>query len=192
MRRLFLSSLLSQRLFLCMGFFLSMGSQAWAIDINTATAAELQDFPGVGKSTAEKIIAYREANGPFASCDDLTKVKGIGDGKLKKIKPTCTAGESTPNADTPSSNNSSSDNNNSNPAVEPSTSAPDGSIDINTATASQLQDFPGVGKSTAEKIITYREANGPFDSCDDLTKVKGIGDGKLKKIKPTCVATPQN
>ena len=81
MRRLFIAFLLS----------LGLTSQAWAIDINTASASELQDFPGVGKSTAEKIIAYREANGPFASCDDLTKVKGIGQGKLKKIKPTCVA-----------------------------------------------------------------------------------------------------
>ena len=63
---------------------------AWAnINPNTASASELTGFKGVGAATAKKIIAYREANGPFASCDDLIKVKGIGPKKLSSIKSCC-------------------------------------------------------------------------------------------------------
>ena len=154
-----------------------LSADAFAIDINSASASELEGFPGVGKKTAERIIEYRDANGPFASCDDLTKVKGIGKKTLEKIKPTCTAGEGSADGSTPA------------PTPTPSSdTATDGKIDINSASASELKKFPGVGKKTAEKIIEYRDANGPFASCDDLTKVKGIGKKTLEKIKPTCVA----
>ena len=81
MKQLFLSLFLSL-------FFIS---DAFAVDINTADASTLTQFNGVGPATAKKIVAYREANGPFASCDDLTKVKGIGAKTLEKIKPMCTA-----------------------------------------------------------------------------------------------------
>ncbi len=81
MKQLFISLFLSL-------FFIS---DAFAIDINTADASALTSFNGVGPATAKKIVAYREANGPFASCDDLTKVKGIGAKTLEKIKPMCTA-----------------------------------------------------------------------------------------------------
>jgi competence protein ComEA len=58
-----------------------------AVDINSADAAALETLPGVGPSTAAKIIADRESNGPFASVDDLTRVSGIGPKKLEQIKP---------------------------------------------------------------------------------------------------------
>ncbi|WP_267905809.1 ComEA family DNA-binding protein [Marinomonas ostreistagni] len=55
------------------------------LDINTATANQLAlALSGVGQSKAEAIIAYREQNGPFASIDDLTNVKGIGPALLDK------------------------------------------------------------------------------------------------------------
>ena len=63
---------------------------AWAnINPNTASASELTGFKGVGAATAQKIITYREANGLFASCDDLLKVAGIGAKKLQGIKLDC-------------------------------------------------------------------------------------------------------
>ena len=49
-------------------------------------------------------------------------------------------------------------------------------ININSATAEALEDLPGVGDVTAERIITYREQNGPFRSVDDLIHVQGISD----------------
>lgn len=49
-------------------------------------------------------------------------------------------------------------------------------IDINTADAELLTELPGIGPSRAEAIIEEREANGPFESTEDLTRVSGIGE----------------
>lgn len=55
------------------------------VNLNRATAAELDALPGVGPATAEKIVADREANGPFATVEDLGRVSGIGDKKLADL-----------------------------------------------------------------------------------------------------------
>lgn len=59
-----------------------------------------------------------------------------------------------------------------------------GLININTATSSELQNLPGIGSSTAEKIISDRNANGSFKTIEDLKRVNGIGDKKFEKIAP--------
>ena len=56
------------------------------ININTATAEELQTLSGVGEATAAAIIRDREQNGPFASPEDLMRVSGIGEKKFAKVK----------------------------------------------------------------------------------------------------------
>lgn len=56
------------------------------VNLNTASAEELQTLKGVGAATADKIIADREANGPFKSIDDLTRVSGIGEKKLAAMR----------------------------------------------------------------------------------------------------------
>lgn len=53
-------------------------SQAAVVNINTATAAELATLDGIGETKALAIVADRDANGPFESGDDLTRVRGIG------------------------------------------------------------------------------------------------------------------
>ncbi|MCX4193363.1 ComEA family DNA-binding protein [Methylophaga sp. OBS1] len=55
-------------------------------------------------------------------------------------------------------------------------------INLNDATAEQLQTLDGVGPATASSIIEYRKANGGFDSVEELTSVKGIGDKKLQSL----------
>ena len=57
------------------------------ININTATALELEALPSVGPSTAKAIVSFRTKNGPFGKAEDLLKVPGIGDGKLAAMKP---------------------------------------------------------------------------------------------------------
>lgn len=55
------------------------------VNINTASAGELQTLPGIGQVRAEAIIADREANGPFRIPEDITRVSGIGEGTLEGI-----------------------------------------------------------------------------------------------------------
>lgn len=56
------------------------------VDINSATLFDLDTLPGVGPSTAQAIIDYRVANGPYASVDDLLNVRGIGPSKLAAMR----------------------------------------------------------------------------------------------------------
>ena len=57
------------------------------ININTASAEELAELPGIGAVLAARIIAYREENGAFHDVSELREVKGIGDAMLEKLKP---------------------------------------------------------------------------------------------------------
>ena len=61
-------------------------STAGIVDINSATISDLDALPGVGPSTAQAIIDYRVANGPYASVDDLLNVRGIGPSKLAAMR----------------------------------------------------------------------------------------------------------
>lgn len=58
-----------------------------------------------------------------------------------------------------------------------------GKININQADSTTLQEIPGIGPATADKIIQYREANGRFQSIEDLKNVSGIGDKTFEKMK---------
>jgi competence protein ComEA len=64
-----------------------------ALDINQATAADLEALPGIGPALAKRIIDYRQAHGPFQKIDDLEQVSGIGPKKLEKLKPYVIIGE---------------------------------------------------------------------------------------------------
>jgi len=56
-------------------------------------------------------------------------------------------------------------------------------INLNTATSEQLQEVPGIGPVTAEKILQARKSYGAFKSVDDLQAIKGIGPKRLEKMK---------
>jgi competence protein ComEA len=60
------------------------------LDLNTATAEELDTLPGVGPTTAAAILEHRSTNGPFASVDELLDVTGIGEAKLEQLRPLVT------------------------------------------------------------------------------------------------------
>lgn len=64
------------------------------VDINIASLEELDALPGIGPTTAQKIIAYREENGPFARIEDIVNVSGIGAVAYENIKELITVGES--------------------------------------------------------------------------------------------------
>jgi competence protein ComEA len=56
------------------------------INLNTASAADLGSLPGIGAKMAERIVEYRQKNGPFKKIEDLMNVKGIGEKAFLKIK----------------------------------------------------------------------------------------------------------
>jgi competence protein ComEA len=60
---------------------------AQPVDLNTADAAALTKVPGIGPATAQRIVEWREQNGPFRQVEDLMKVKGIGEKSLEKLRP---------------------------------------------------------------------------------------------------------
>ena len=57
------------------------------IDLNTASAADLERLPGIGSARAKAIVEYRGEHGSFSSVDELQKVDGIGSGILEKLRP---------------------------------------------------------------------------------------------------------
>ncbi len=61
--------------------------------------------------------------------------------------------------------------------------ASNGLVNINTATAEQLQTLPGIGQAKANAIVAYREANGSFSSIEDLRQVPGIKEGVFGQIQ---------
>jgi competence protein ComEA len=68
------------------------GADTDLININTATSFELESLPGIGPTTAQKIIDYRDENGPFFTTEDIINVSGIGPGTYERIKDLITVG----------------------------------------------------------------------------------------------------
>lgn len=66
---------------------------------------------------------------------------------------------------------------------------PNAPVDLNTATAAQLDTLPGVGPATANAILTYRTRNGRFKSVTELLEVPGIGPAKLEALRPLVVVS---
>ena len=57
-----------------------------AVDINSATVEELMSVPGIGQVIAQRIVEFREKNGPYKTVDELLKVQGIGEKSLAKYR----------------------------------------------------------------------------------------------------------
>ncbi len=61
--------------------------------------------------------------------------------------------------------------------------APTQTVNINTATAVQLEALPGIGPSMARRIVSHREKNGPFKKLEDLMVIQGIGEKSFLKLR---------
>jgi len=142
------------------------------IDLNAASLQELVKVPGIGEKTGLNIIEHRQKIGKFSRYEQLMEVKGIGPATYNKIVGYFTI----PGA--PAATTQSTEPAPTGPA-KPSSGR---KININTASTSELVQLPGIGIKTAEKIVAFREENGPFKTIEDIIKVKGIGPAKFAKI----------
>jgi len=76
-------------------------------------------------------------------------------------------------------------------AAAPAKKTPPASpVDVNSATAEQLAQIPGIGPGTARSIIQFREKSGPFQRVEDLLAIRGITERKLALIKPYVTVGP--
>ena len=98
---------LSIVLVLCIGLPPSLGKKKpplKPVNINTANAEELQQVPGIGPATAQKILQMRKSYGAFKSVDDLLAIRGLGAKRLDKMRKYLTVGKmNPPRTDAPSS-----------------------------------------------------------------------------------------
>jgi competence protein ComEA len=70
------------------------------------------------------------------------------------------------------------------PSVAAAKLAPGATVNINTASAAELDALPGIGAKTAALIIEYRQKNGPFKKIEELMNVRGVGEKNFLKLKP--------
>lgn len=63
-------------------------------------------------------------------------------------------------------------------------------VELNGATAAQLEQLPGIGPATAQAIIRFRERSGPFERVEDLLAIRGISKKRLERLRPYVVVVP--
>lgn len=124
------------------------------VDVNSATEAQLQTIPGIGPALAAEIIKAR----PFKDeADFISRVKGINTVSVKKMEPYLMFGTAATTAKC---------------AVTP--------VNVNKATAAQLDTVPGIGPKISAEIIKDRPIK---DEADLLARVKGIGSASISKLR---------
>ncbi len=157
---------------------------ATPLDLNKATAEQLREtLPGVGEVTAGKIVAGR----PYASIDDLAKA-GIPARTIEQIRPLVTV--SAPAPVQPKAEKTQAKTaakvKKAPATANTTTTAPVGKVDLNRATAEQLETLPGIGAAHARDIIAAR----PFKSVDDLDRVKGLTKARIDALRDHVTLAP--
>lgn len=165
------------------------------LELNSADAPALERLPDIGATKAAAILATRTRLGGFHSIDQLAEVPGIGPKTLARLRPLLSlrpAPATAENASTTVTHQATRP-----PAVEaiPPTApvaqplaaagAPAAGtvVNLNHATAAELEALPGIGPALAQRILRDRAARGNFRSVRELDRVSGIGPAKLAQLR---------
>ncbi|MDD6110513.1 MAG: helix-hairpin-helix domain-containing protein [Ruminococcus sp.] len=159
---------------------------SYPLDLNAATAEELETLPGVGAILAERIVSYREAVGGFQTLEELQQVNGIGSGIYFQIAPYLfIIGELqtiSPESELPEATDVAA------PELEPETAPESASasiprLDINIATAEDFQKLPNVTQEQAEAIVRLRTQIQYFQNIYELLYADGMTDRLFLSIR---------
>jgi competence protein ComEA len=115
------------------------------INVNTASAEEIDRLPGISFSRAVQIVAYREQHGPFNNMDDFMEGGQLSSGFRSLL--------------------------------ENRISFEDTRLNVNTASAEEIDQLPGISFSRAVQIVAYREQHGPFNNMDEFMAGAQLGPG---------------
>ncbi len=132
------------------------------IDVDRASVEELARLPRIGPGLANRIVSYRDAQGPFGSLEALDRVPGVGPVLLEAVarhvvfsgRPRHRRGPVTVSL-----------------------------LSLNRASVEELTSLPGIGATRAEAIVAYRRRTGPFRRIDDLANVPGIGSKTVDRLR---------
>jgi competence ComEA-like helix-hairpin-helix protein len=155
------------------------------LNADAAPAVELARLPRVGLALAKTIVANRDTHGPFGSVAALDRVPGIGPGLLRTLSPhlSFSGSVNVPSrtaqsaaAGTPLASRDPRER-------DPAPKGPAGpALNVNHATAVELEGLPGIGPALARRIVADREAQGPFATVAALDRVPGIGPALMARL----------
>jgi competence ComEA-like helix-hairpin-helix protein len=142
------------------------------VDLDRASGEEIARLPRIGPGLAGRIVADREARGPFGSLSGLDRVPGIGPSVLDAVKPHA-AFSGRPAVISQ--------------AAELPSHRTGGPVSLSTATAAQLAQVSGIGPAKAAAIIEFRRRRGPFRAVRELDSVPGFGPALVRRAAPFLV-----
>lgn len=160
------------------------------LELNAASAAELEQLPHIGAVLAERITAYRDQIGGFSNREQLLEVEGIGEATLYEIYDLLyleneTFPEPEP-AGAPAPAAEPQPTETAPPATEPPAAAAPAvtfPLDLNQATAAELEQIPEMQPELAEKIVAFRQQIQAFSSVYELLYVDGMTEAYFVQLR---------
>ena len=162
------------------------------LELNAASAAELEQLPHIGAVLAERITAYRDQIGGFSNREQLLEVEGIGEATLYEIydllyleNETFPEPEPEP-AESPAPAAEPQPAETAPPATEPPAAAAPAvtfPLDLNRATAAELEQIPEMQPELAEKIVAFRQQIQAFSSVYELLYVDGMTEAYFVQFR---------
>ncbi|WP_370784930.1 ComEA family DNA-binding protein [Ruminococcus callidus] len=160
------------------------------LELNAASAAELEQLPHIGAVLAERITAYRDQIGGFSNREQLLEVEGIGEATLYEIYdllylenetfPEPEPAESPAPAAEPQPVETAPPATEPPAAVAPAVTFP---LDLNQATAAELEQIPEMQPELAEKIVAFRQQIQAFSSVYELLYVDGMTEAYFVQLR---------